>query len=91
MWRSYVRRVGGGLISMVGGGLAPKPPLVLAPGRRSNIFPAFYVFKYELRQEISSSTINIGIVNRAEKAPKQKGVSGHPGHPLDPPLLLLQD
>jgi len=39
MWRSDVRRVGGGLISVV----------VLAPGRRSNIFPAFYIFKYEAK------------------------------------------
>ena len=40
MWRSYVRRVWG-LISMVGG-LAPQPPLVLAP-EVSSIFTYSYI------------------------------------------------
>jgi len=32
------------------GGLAlPQASLVLAPGRRSKIFPAFYIFKYEAK------------------------------------------
>jgi len=41
----------------------------------------------KLRQEISSSTINIAIVNIAEKGHLNKSAGVHPDTPLDPPLI----
>ena len=51
-----------------------KPPLS-SPLAGGQTFSRHYIFSdMKLRQEISSSTINIAIVNTAEKrAPKQKG------------------
>ena len=67
MWRSYSVRpscLGKGANFNGWGGLAPPSPSLSSPLAGGGIFSRHFIFSnMKLRQEISSSTINIAIVN----------------------------